>query len=293
MASGLPGRAGNDRAGADFYPGPGKLFAEAVAIMARLRAPGGCPWDREQTFASIRKYTLEEAWEVLDAIERENWRDLEDELGDLLLQVLFYAEMAEEQGHFGISDVIAGLNRKLVRRHPHVFGEEASAAAGNRAEGLETEGIGAGEVLRNWDEIKKHEKKAHLASAGRLDGVSRAMPALAEAGKLGARAARAGFDWPDKHGVVEKLREETAELVAEMLSGDPKAAAEELGDLLFTAVNLARHLKVDPELALRDANAKFRRRFQAMETAADKPLEELRPEQLEQLWVRSKGAERP
>ena len=141
-------------------PEVGALFAEAVAIMARLRAPGGCPWDREQTFASIRKYTLEETYEVLDAIEREHWTDLADELGDLLLQVLFYAEMAEEAGHFGIADVIANLNRKLVRRHPHVFGEEASAAAGNRAQGLETHGIGAGEVLRNWDEIKKLEKKS-------------------------------------------------------------------------------------------------------------------------------------
>ena len=127
----------------------GQLFAEAVAIMARLRAPGGCPWDREQTFSTIRKYTLEETYEVLDAIEREHWHDLADELGDLLLQVLFYAEMAAEAGHFSINDVIANLNRKLIRRHPHVFGEEASAAAGNRAEGLDTEGIGATEVLRN------------------------------------------------------------------------------------------------------------------------------------------------
>ena len=269
----------------------GNLFAEAVGIMARLRAPGGCPWDREQTFASIRKYTLEETWEVLDAIERENWADLADELGDLLLQVLFYAEMASEAGHFSISDVIAGLNRKLIRRHPHVFGEEASAAAGNRAEGLETEGIGASQVLRNWDEIKKREKTPR-GSGGRLDSISRAMPALAEAGKIGSRAAKVGFDWPDVRGVLEKLREETAELDAEIHSEQQKAAAEELGDLLFTAANLARHLKVDPELALRDANAKFRRRFAAMESSAQKPLEELTGPELEALWARSKGAER-
>lgn len=273
-------------------PALGKLFAEAVAITARLRAPGGCPWDREQTFASIRKYTLEETYEVLDAIEREHWVDLEDELGDLLLQVLFYAEMAAEAGHFGIADVIAGLNRKLVRRHPHVFGEEASAAAGNRAEGLETDGIGAQEVLRNWDEIKKLEKKTQAEGAGRLDSVSRLMPALSEAGKIGSKAAKVGFDWPDVGGVVEKLKEETRELEAEISGTDPKAAVEEVGDLLFTAANLARHLKVDPELALRDANAKFRRRFAAMEAATERPLEELSALELEALWERSKGAER-
>ncbi len=281
----------------------GELFADAVAIMARLRAPGGCPWDREQTFASIRKFTLEETYEVLDAIEREQWADLADELGDLLLQVLFYAEMGEEAGHFGIGDVIAGLNRKLVRRHPHVFGEEASAAAGNRAKGLETHGIGAGEVLRNWDEIKKLEKKAQNKveedptsaktgqPGGTLDGVSRAMPALSEAGKIGAKAAKVGFDWPDVTGVVEKLREETAELEAEMRTADSWAIGEEIGDLLFTAANLARHMKVDPELALRDANAKFRRRFAAMEATTERPLEELSAPELEELWVRSKRSE--
>jgi MazG family protein len=281
--SGAPARMEDGRAGA--------LFSEAVAIMARLRGPGGCPWDREQTFSSIRKYTLEETWEVLDAIERENWADLQDELGDLLLQVLFYAEMAEEAGHFSIGDVITGLNRKLVRRHPHVFGEEASAAAGNRAKGLETAGIGASEVLRNWDEIKKLEKKARPDGTGKLDAVSRAMPALAEAGKIGSRAAKVGFDWPSVDGVVEKLREEVAEIEQEVRSGDDRRAGEELGDLLFTAANLARHLKTDPELALRDANAKFRRRFAAMEACADKPLEGMSPEELEALWARTKEQE--
>jgi MazG family protein len=277
-------RAGDLRAG--------EVFAEAVAIMARLRAPGGCPWDREQTFASIRKYTLEETYEVLDAIEREHWADLADELGDLLLQVLFYAEMAEEAGHFGIADVVANLNRKLVRRHPHVFGEEASAAAGNRAEGLETHGIGAGEVLRNWEEIKKLEKKPREQSAGALESVSRAMPALSEAGKIGSKAAKVGFDWPDVGGVVEKLREECREVETEIAAGDGKAAGEELGDLLFTVANLARHLKVDPELALRDANEKFRRRFAGMEAATDRPLEKLSAPELENLWERSKESER-
>jgi len=269
----------------------GQCFAEAVAIMARLRAPGGCPWDREQTFASIRKYTLEETYEVLDAIERQQWRDLADELGDLLLQVLFYAEMAEEAGHFTISDVLTGLTTKLIRRHPHVFGEEASAAAGNRAEGLETEGIGSSQVLRNWEEIKSLEKKSRPTPAGRLEGVSRSMPALIEAGKLGSSAARVGFDWPDTSGVLAKLREETAELAVEIDAGDTKSAAEELGDLLFTAANLARHLKVDAELTLRDANAKFRRRFAAMEALSPEPLDRLSPDQLEALWTRAKSPE--
>lgn len=270
----------------------GQLFAEAVAIMARLRAPGGCPWDREQTFSTIRKYTLEETYEVLDAIEREHWHDLADELGDLLLQVLFYAEMAAEAGHFSISDVIANLNRKLVRRHPHVFGEEASAAAGNRAEGLDTEDLGATEVLRNWEQIKALETKSHAPGTGRLDHVSRAMPALAEAGKIGSKAAKAGFDWPEVGGVIAKLKEETAELEAEIARGDLSAASEEMGDLLFTVANLARHLKTDPELTLRDANAKFRRRFSAMEAVSPRPLEELSPEELEDLWSRSKSAEK-
>jgi nucleoside triphosphate diphosphatase len=292
LSSAVDEREGNVRPNAKGGARVGELFAEAVAIMARLRAPGGCPWDREQTFASIRKYTLEETYEVLDAIEREHWADLADELGDLLLQVLFYAEMAEEAGHFGIGDVIAGLNRKLVRRHPHVFGEEASAAAGNRAEGLETHEIGAGEVLRNWEEIKKLEKKRRAEGSGLLDSVSRAMPALSEAGKIGAKAAKVGFDWPDVQGVVEKLREECGELEAEVAGGDIKAATEEIGDLLFTVANLARHMKVDAELALRDANAKFRRRFAGMEGAAGRPLEELAAGELEALWVRSKDAER-
>src|SRR5579875_1275685 len=225
-ANPMAGRADDSRAG--------ELFAEAVSIMARLRAPGGCPWDREQTFATIRQYTLEETWEVLDAIERENWPDLADELGDLLLQVLFYAEMAQDAGYFTISDVIRNLNRKLIRRHPHVFGEAASAAAGNRAAGLETHGIGASEVLRNWDEIKKREKKDR-GEQGRLDSVSRAMPALMEASKIGSKAAKVGFDWPDIHGVLAKLREETGELEAEIREEKAAAAAEELGDLLFTA----------------------------------------------------------
>jgi XTP/dITP diphosphohydrolase/ATP diphosphatase len=269
-------------------------FAETVAIMHRLRAPGGCPWDREQSFDSIRKYTLEETYEVFDAIERRDWPELKDELGDLLLQVLFYADMAAEAGYFSLGDVIDGLNRKLVRRHPHVFGEEAAAEAGNSAAGLDVDGIDAAQVLRNWDEIKQRERIAKPAPEGRLEAIPRSMPALAEAAKLGSKAAKAGFDWPDTSGLVEKLREEMAELEAEIAGGEParERAAQELGDLLFTAVNLARHLKIDPELALRDTNARFRGRFRIMETESARPLEELLPEDLEQLWANAKLRER-
>jgi nucleoside triphosphate diphosphatase len=269
-------------------------FAEAVAIMSRLRSPDGCPWDREQSFDSIRKYTLEETYEVFDAIERRDWPSLKDELGDLLLQVLFYAQMASEAGHFTIDDVIHSLNRKLVRRHPHVFGEEAAAAAGNSASGLSIDGIDAPQVLRNWEEIKRLEKSAHPQPGGRLEAVSRAMPALSEATKLGSEAAKVGFDWPEVTGLFAKLREETSELESEVTadSKKPQAIHEEVGDLLFTVANLARHLKVSPEFSLRDANAKFRRRYRAMETLSPRPLEELSTEELETLWNQAKQMER-
>jgi MazG family protein len=275
------------------------LFAESAAIMARLRAPGGCPWDREQSFDSIRKYTLEETYEVFDAIERRDFRHLAEELGDLLLQVLFYAEMAANERHFTISDVLEQLNNKLIRRHPHVFGEEASRAAGNRADvDVAVEGSSAA-VLRNWEEIKAAEKALHAADApsaqrlqeSRLDSVQRALPALAEATKLGAKAQKAGFDWPDWRDLLPKLAEETAELEAEAASADPtrKPFVEaELGDLLFTAVNLGRHLGVDAEMALRGCNRRFRARFAAMEAASDRSLEELSAPELEELWAGAK-----
>jgi MazG family protein len=276
------------------------LFAQSVEIMARLRAPGGCPWDREQSFDSIRKYTLEETYEVFDAIERRDWPHLAEELGDLLLQVLFYAEMGANEGRFTIANVLDHLNSKLVRRHPHVFGEEASRAAGNRADvDVAVEGSSAA-VLRNWDEIKAAEALAlHAAeaalpqnpSASRLDSVQRAMPALAEAAKLGAKARKAGFDWPEWRDLLPKLVEETAELEAEASSDDParKPAVEaELGDLLFTVVNLGRHLGVDAEMALRGCNRRFRERFREMELASERPLEELTPAELEELWAEAK-----
>lgn len=272
----------------------GALFEQSVSIMARLRAPGGCPWDREQSFDSIRKYTLEETYEVFDAIERRDFPHLAEELGDLLLQVLFYAEMAANEGHFTIAEVLEHLNSKLVRRHPHVFGEEASRAAGNRAVvDAAVEGSSAA-VLRNWEEIKAAEA-THAAGApslvSRLDAVQRALPALAEATKLGAKAQKAGFDWPSWRDLLPKLAEETAELEAEAASAGPERkdrVEAELGDLLFTAVNLGRHLGVDAEMALRGCNRRFRARFREMELASARPLEELSPAELEELWAGAK-----
>jgi MazG family protein len=279
------------------------LFEQSVAIMARLRAPGGCPWDREQSFDSIRKYTLEETYEVFDAIERRDFAHLTEELGDLLLQVLFYAEMGANEGHFTIAEVLDHLNRKLVRRHPHVFGDEASRAAGNQADvDAAVEGSSAA-VLRNWEETKNAEKRQaektsreallrpETSQASRLDSVQRSMPALAEAAGLGSKAAKSGFDWPDWRDLLPKIAEETRELETEAVSEDPsrKPAVEaELGDLLFTVVNLGRHLGVDAEMALRGCNLRFRQRFSEMEKASSKPLKELSPDELEALWVLAK-----
>ncbi len=264
-------------------------LAESIAIMARLRAPGGCPWDREQTFDSIKRHTLEETYEVFDAIERRAWPDLKDELGDLLLQVLFYAQMASEAGYFDIAGVAANLNAKLIRRHPHIFPVDGQLADAKDANA----------VLRNWEQIKRAEKleaqssRKGPATASALDDIPRTMPATLEASKLGSRAAKVGFDWPDAAGMFDKLQEEIAELQAETAKPATTAQAqveEELGDLLFTAVNLARHLKVDTESALRAANAKFRRRFGAMECAAGgfDALAHRTPAELDALWNSAK-----
>lgn len=266
-------------------------LAEAVAIMARLRGPDGCPWDREQTFDTIKRYTLEETYEVFDAIERRAWPDLKDELGDLLLQVLFYSQMASEAGYFDIGDVAENLNAKLIRRHPHVFpinGELAQAADSQT-------------VLRNWERIKQEEKGARSldpsemqAPASALDDIPRSMPATLEAAKLGSRAAKAGFDWPDAVGLFAKVQEEIVELQDEIKTSqqNPNKIEEEFGDLLFTVINLSRHLKLDPESALRSANSKFRRRFQVMETEAGgfEALKKLTPDLLDELWNRAKQA---
>lgn len=293
-------------------PNATALFAESVAIMARLRGSDGCPWDREQSFDSIRKYTLEETYEVLDAIERRDWRNLAEELGDLLLQVLFYAQMASEKpsadGGFSIAEVLDGLNRKLIRRHPHVFGEEASRAAGNRANidatATDSQSISATRVVANWDAIKRAENQAAAKSSGLPDGllagVLRSQPALSEAAQIGSKAAKAGFDWHDWRELLAKVAEETDELVAEVelvekLLDEPecsrvrRAMEAELGDLLFTTAQLGRHLKVDPEMALRGANLRFRQRFGWMETeAAERDLASHSPEELEALWSAAK-----
>jgi nucleoside triphosphate diphosphatase len=294
----------------------GERFERAVQIMARLRAPGGCPWDREQTFDSIKPFTLEETYEVLEAIDNRDWDELEGELGDLLLQVLFYAEMSQEEGRFSINDVLDRLSNKLVDRHPHVFGDVKAETAGD--------------VLRNWEAIKAEEKKKRLQAGGGkqakdepakesvLAGVSSGVPALLEAFKLSSRAAHVGFEWPEIGGLFDKLHEETEELRQELkqypapgprppqrgVAGSSGLAIpdelrerleDEVGDLLFVLVNIARYLSLDAESALRKTNRKFRRRFQWMEErmrARGKKLPEATLEEMESLWQESKQQER-
>ncbi len=271
-------------------PTTGERFQRAAAIMARLRGPGGCPWDREQTFDSIKPYTVEETYEVLEAIDNRDWQELPGELGDLLLQILFYSQMANEEGKFSIDDVLERLSDKLVNRHPHVFGDVRADTSSD--------------VLRNWDAIKKKEKlekePANFASentASLLDGVSSAMPALLEAQKLSSRASKVGFDWPDIGGLFEKLQEEIQELNEELGQSAEKKNArveEEVGDLFFVLVNLARHLSVDPESALKKTNRKFRRRFQWIEQqlrAGGKSLEKATLAELESQWQHAKKSE--
>jgi XTP/dITP diphosphohydrolase/ATP diphosphatase len=257
----------------------------AAAIMAKLRAPGGCPWDREQTFDTIKRHTLEETYEVFDAIERRAWPDLKDELGDLLLQVLFYAQMASEAGYFDLRDVAENLSAKLIRRHPHVFPEKDRPA---------TNAADSSAVLRNWERIKLQEKESAKQSkpapSSLLDDVPRSMPATLEAAKLGSKAAKVGFDWPSADGLFDKLAEETIELRAEINRADADKIEAEFGDLLFTMTNLARHLKVDAESALRRTNAKFRARFSSMERVSGgaAQLQAMSAEDLERLWSEAK-----
>ena len=259
-----------------------KPIDRLLTIMARLRDPsGGCPWDREQTFASIAPYTVEEAYEVVDAIERGDIGDLKDELGDLLLQVVFHARMAEEQGAFAFDDVVNAICDKMIRRHPHVFSDLAigSPAAQSKA----------------WEDIKAAERVEKGRARSLLDNVPIALPALTRAVKLSKRAARAGFVWPTTAAVLDKLHEETLELEHEIRAGDTAKAREELGDLLFVCANLARDLGVDPEEALRAANAKFTRRFQFIEAAlaeAGRTPEQSDLEEMDGLWNEAKAAER-
>ena len=297
----------------------GERFERAVAIMERLRAPGGCPWDREQTFDSIKPYTLEETYEVIEAIDNRDWPELAGELGDLLLQVLFYAEMAKEQSSFSIDDVLDRLSAKLIHRHPHVFGDvKADTSA---------------EVKRNWEALKVEERKRRqddgregdsVPSANKgetrsiLSGVSSAMPSMLEASKLSSRAAQAGFDWPDIQGLFDKLHEETDELREQLnefpppgprpqgrgVAGSGRTAVPEdlqarlqgeVGDLFFVLVNIARYLSIDPESALRKTNRKFKRRFQWMEARlqeSGRTAEQASMEELEALWQQAKTTER-
>ena len=297
----------------------GERFERAVSIMARLRGPGGCPWDREQTFDTIKPYTLEEAYEVIEAIDARDWPELTGELGDLLLQVLFYSQMAAEEQRFSIDDVLDRLSNKLVDRHPHVFGEVKADTSG--------------EVLRNWQALKAEEKKkrqqdsgndADAAKAGHpesvLHGISSAMPSLMAAYKISSRAAQVGFDWPHIEALFDKLKEETHELrqnLEEYPEPGPQPVAasstasarrvkvpeelqarleDEVGDLLFVLVNVARYLALDPESALRKTNRKFRRRFEYLE---DKLREQGRKpadaslDEMESLWQESKQQEKP
>jgi MazG family protein len=254
----------------------GERFERLVGIMARLRAPGGCPWDREQNFDTIKPYLLEETYEVLDAIDRRDWPGLAEELGDLMLEAVFFAQMAEEENKFRIDDSLDAVAEKLIRRHPHVFGDSSAKTADD--------------VKRRWDEIKDDEKKSKGAPAqGRLESVPRNMPALVEAQQLSSKAAGVGFDWEHAGQVLEKLDEELREL-AEARAGASQAEIEsEVGDLLFVLVNLARFLKVDPEQALRKTNAKFRKRFGYVERRAQLPGASLG--EMEALWQESKTVE--
>ncbi len=269
--------------------GIGKLFENLVAVQARLRAPGGCPWDREQTHLTLRTYLIEEAYEVLDAIEKGNPQDLAEELGDLLLQVLFHADLALEAGAFDISDVIIGIRDKMIRRHPHVFGNVKAETSG--------------EVLKNWPQLKAKEKLAAApkgagsqnSAPSTLDGVPRNLPALLEAYQVTRRAAQVGFDWERVEGIFEKLEEETAELRAELAASNRRASEEEVGDLLFSVVNLARFLGFDPEVTLKRSNLKFKERFQEMEREAlssRRAFSQLSKEDLELLWLAAKAKAR-
>lgn len=252
----------------------GEKFERLVHLMERLRAPDGCPWDREQSFDTIKPYTLEETYEVLDAIDRRDWQDLSEELGDFLLQAVFYAQMAREAGHFSIADSLDAINEKLVRRHPHVFGDGDAKTPDA--------------VKARWDEIKAAEKKQKAAPGGLLDGIPRALPGLQEAAQISSRAAGAGFDWPDLAGVLAKVHEELTEIEK---AETPEEREGEIGDLLFTIVNLARFLKVDPEQALRKTNAKFRARFSHVErgvAASGRAWKDTSLEEMESLWQEAK-----
>jgi ATP diphosphatase len=274
-----------------------KDISRLLEIMAALRTPvTGCPWDLEQDFASIKPYTIEEAYEVADAIERNDMGDLCEELGDLLLQVVFHARMAEEAGEFDFGDVVEAITKKMIRRHPHVFAPPGAKA------GTDTPRL----VKAQWEEIKAQEKRERAErraargitedfKAGFLGAVHRGQPALMEAVKLQAQAAKVGFDWSEPEPILDKIEEEVRELREALASGHPEKVADELGDLLFAVVNVGRHVKADPEEALRGTNTKFRRRFRHIETElhnSGETLEAATLERMEELWQAAKMIER-
>ncbi|MHB8504098.1 MAG: nucleoside triphosphate pyrophosphohydrolase [Candidatus Acidiferrales bacterium] len=270
----------------------GEWFEKLVEVQARLRARDGCPWDREQTHASLRTYLIEEAYEVLEAMESGDDAKFAEEMGDVLLQIVFHSQIAKEEGRFTVGDVIREVHDKMVRRHPHVFGAKRAKDTA--------------EVLKNWEQIKKEERSAAgrkkadgSKQAGKtdslMDGVSRALPAALEGFQLTRRAARIGFDWTNIEGVIEKMNEEAEELRQALEAEDAQRTEEEMGDLLFAAVNLARFLQIDPEIALKKANAKFCSRFRRMEELAakgGKALGEVAREQMEEFWETAKRAEK-
>ncbi len=266
---------------------------DLLHLMARLRDPQhGCPWDLQQNYASIVPHTLEEAYEVADAIESGDFDHLPGELGDLLFQVVYYSQLAREEGRFDFATVVDAITRKLVRRHPHVFPD------GDLYGSPELPRLDEAAIKQRWEEIKAEERAEKAAAPEQLsllDDVPSALPALSRAAKLQKRAAQVSFDWPEALPVVDKVREELGEVLEAMSENDPQAIAEELGDLLFVVVNLARHLKVDPENALRAANGKFERRFRFIEQAlreAGRPIESCDLEELDALWGEAKKAER-
>ncbi len=268
---------------------PGEWFEKLVALQARLRARNGCPWDREQTHTTLRTYLVEETYEVLDALQSGDDAKFAEEMGDLLLQIVFHSQIAAEEGRFTVADVIREVHEKMVRRHPHVFGEKRAKDAA--------------EVLRNWEQIKAQERRtetengrprATSAEKSLLDGVPRTLPATLEGLQLTKKAARVGFDWEDAAGIFEKMREECAELRHALDKKEGAKVEEEIGDLLFAAVNLARFLKVDPEIALKNANAKFSRRFREMERlarASGRAFEKVPRGEMESLWEATKRRE--
>jgi tetrapyrrole methylase family protein/MazG family protein len=267
----------------------GEWFERLVALQKRLRAPNGCPWDREQTHRTLRTYLIEEAYEVLDALESGDDLKFAEEMGDLLLQIVFHSQIAAEEGRFTVSDVIREVHEKMVRRHAHVFGTKRAKDAA--------------EVLKNWEQIKAKERRAkqeygNLSESARsvslLDGVPRGLPATLEGLQLTKKAARIGFDWGDAAGILSKMREENRELQEALETKDSRKIDEELGDLLFATINLARFLHVDPEIALKRANAKFAQRFREMERLAEqsgRKLESVPRAEMEALWGTAKGNE--